>query len=53
MTEDLEQLFKSLKLKRVLDTYDGQLRTAEKEDVGVFGTSGRKVRLSTWIIWVA
>lgn len=33
MTEDLEQLFKSLKLRRVLETYDEQLRTAEKEDV--------------------
>lgn len=33
MTEDLEQLFKSLKLKRVLEIYDEQLRTAEKEDV--------------------
>lgn len=33
MTEDLEQLLKNLKLRRILDTYDEQLRAAEKEDV--------------------
>lgn len=33
MTEDLEQLLRNLKLRRVLETYDEQLRTAEKEDV--------------------
>ncbi len=33
MTEDLEQLLKNLKLRRVLETYDEQLRAAEKEDV--------------------
>ena len=33
MTEDVEQLLKNLKLRRILDTYDEQLRTAEKEDV--------------------
>ena len=33
MTEDLEQLLRNLKLRRVLETYDEQLRAAEKEDV--------------------
>ena len=33
MTEDVEQLLKNLKLRRILDIYDEQLRTAEKEDV--------------------
>ena len=33
MTEDLEQLLKNLKLRRILETYDEQLRTAEKEEV--------------------
>ena len=28
MTEDLEQLLKNLKLRRILDTYDEQLRAA-------------------------
>lgn len=33
MTEELEQLLKNLKLKRMLAIYDEQLRVAEKEDV--------------------
>ena len=33
MTEDVEQLLKNLKLRRILETYDEQLRAAEKEDV--------------------
>jgi DNA replication protein DnaC len=33
MTEELEQLLKNLKLRRILDIYDEQLRAAEKEDV--------------------
>jgi len=33
MTEELDQLFKNLKLKRMLEIYEEQLRTAEKEDV--------------------
>jgi DNA replication protein DnaC len=33
MTDDLQQLLKNLKLRRMLDTYDEQLRAAEKEDV--------------------
>src|SRR6267154_1540451 len=33
MTEELEQLLKNLKLRRVLEIYEEQLRAAEKEDV--------------------
>src|SRR5437773_9126784 len=33
MNEELDQLLKNLKLRRVLDIYDEQLRGAEKEDV--------------------
>ena len=33
MTEELEQLLKNLKLRRVLEIYDEQFRAAEKEDV--------------------
>jgi DNA replication protein DnaC len=33
MTEDLEQLLKNLKLRRILEIYDEQLRAAEKKDV--------------------
>src|SRR5246127_2536586 len=33
VNEELEQLLKNLKLRRILDTYDEQLRAAEKEDV--------------------
>jgi DNA replication protein DnaC len=33
MTEELEQLLKNLKLRRVLEIYDEQLRSADKEDV--------------------
>ena len=32
INEELEQLLKNLKLRRILDNYDEQLRTAEKED---------------------
>ena len=32
MTEELEQLLKNLKLRRLLEIYDQQLRTAEKEE---------------------
>ena len=31
--DELEQLLKNLKLRRILDIYDEQLRAAEKEDV--------------------
>ena len=33
INEELEQLLKNLKLRRILDNYDEQLRAAEKEDV--------------------
>ena len=33
MTEELEQLLKNLKLKRMLSVFDEQLRAAEKQDV--------------------
>jgi DNA replication protein DnaC len=33
MTEELQQLLKNLKLRRILDIYDEQLRAAEKEQV--------------------
>jgi DNA replication protein DnaC len=33
MTEELEQLLKNLKLRRILDIYDEQLRAAEKKDL--------------------
>jgi len=33
MTEELEQLLKNLRLRRVLDIYEDQVRAAEKEDV--------------------
>ena len=33
MTEELEQLLKNLKLRRMLSVYDEQLRAAEKSDV--------------------
>jgi DNA replication protein DnaC len=33
VNEDLEQLLKNLKLRRILDIYDEQVRAAEKEDV--------------------
>jgi len=33
MNEELDQLLKNLKLRRILDIYEEQLRAAEKEDV--------------------
>jgi len=33
MSEELEQLLKNLKLRRVLEIYEEQLRAAEKQDV--------------------
>ena len=33
MTEELQQLLKNLKLRRILEIYDEQLRAAETEDV--------------------
>jgi DNA replication protein DnaC len=37
MTEELEQLLKNLKLKRILEIYDEQLRAAEKKDLSYSG----------------
>ena len=44
MTEDLEQLLKNLKLRRVLEIYDEQLRAAEKEDVTYSEFAARLLR---------
>src|SRR5215467_6939211 len=33
MNEELQQLLKNLRLRRILDIYDEQLRAADKEDV--------------------
>ena len=33
MTEELDQLLKNLKLRRILEIYDEQLRAAEKDDL--------------------
>jgi len=33
MTEELEQLLKNLKLRRILEIYDEQLRVADKDDI--------------------
>ena len=57
MTEELEQLLKNLKLRRMLEIYDEQLRAAEKDDSLILGvrrrdccarngTTGRKARWS-------
>src|SRR5260370_7679060 len=37
MTEELEQLLKNLKLKRILEIYDERLRAAEKKDLSYSG----------------
>ena len=33
MNEELEQLLKNLKLRRILEIYDEQLRAADKDDI--------------------
>ena len=33
MTEELEQLLKNLKLRRILEIYEEQLRAADKDDI--------------------
>jgi hypothetical protein len=33
MTEELDQLLKNLKLRRILEIYDEQLRAADKDDI--------------------
>src|SRR5665811_1069329 len=35
MTEELEQLLKNLKLRRILEIYDEQLRAADKDDISL------------------
>jgi DNA replication protein DnaC len=37
MTEELEQLLKNLRLRRILEIYDDQLRAAEKKDLSYSG----------------
>ena len=44
MTEDLEQLLKNLRLRRVLDVFEDQVRAAEKEDVSYTEFLTRLVR---------
>jgi DNA replication protein DnaC len=44
MTEELEQLLKNLRLRRVLEVYDEQLKAAEKEDVSYSEFLTRLVR---------
>jgi DNA replication protein DnaC len=44
MNEELEQLLKNLKLRRILDIYEEQLRAAEKEDVSYTEFLTRLVR---------
>jgi DNA replication protein DnaC len=44
MTEELEQLLKNLKLRRMLEIYDEQLRAAEKDDISYTDFLTRLVR---------
>jgi hypothetical protein len=44
MTEDLEQLLKNLKLRRILEIYDEQARVAEKDDLSYSDFVTRLVR---------
>jgi DNA replication protein DnaC len=44
MTEELEQLLKNLKLRRMLEIYDEQLRAAEKDDISYSEFVTRLVR---------
>lgn len=44
MTEELEQLLKNLRLRRMLDIYEDQVRAAEKEDVSYTEFLTRLVR---------
>jgi DNA replication protein DnaC len=44
MTEELEQLLKNLRLRRVLEVYEEQLKAAEKEDVSYSEFLSRLVR---------
>ena len=44
MTEELEQLLKNLKLRRILEIYDEQLRVADKGDISYSDFVTRLVR---------
>src|SRR4051812_8976976 len=44
MTEELEQLLKNLRLRRILEIYDEQLKAADKEDVSYSEFVARLVR---------
>src|ERR1700756_5273124 len=44
MTEELEQLLKNLKLRRILEIYDEQLRAADKDDISYSDFITRLVR---------
>ena len=44
MTEELEQLLKNLRLRRVLEIYDEQLKASEKEQVSYLEFITRLVR---------
>src|ERR1700691_6165045 len=44
MTEELEQLLKNLKLRRMLEIYDEQLRAADKDDISYSEFITRLVR---------
>jgi len=44
MTEELEQLLKNLKLGRILDIFEEQLRAADKEDISYSDFVTRLVR---------
>src|SRR5919198_2358219 len=44
MTEELEQLLKNLKLRRILEIYDEQLRAADKDDISYSDFLTRLVR---------
>ena len=51
MTEELEQLLKNLKLRRMLEIYDEQLRAADKDDISYSEFVTRLVRGPTfWAI---
>ena len=44
MTEELEQLLKNLKLRRMLEIYEEQLRAADKEGISYSDFVTRLVR---------
>ena len=44
MTEELEQLLKNLKLRRILEIYEEQLRAADKDDISYTDFATRLVR---------